>query len=91
MTNSGDSGQESVRDVGRSFLRNALDDLGFEVQVALIALAVIVPCGVVGYLVGSVDGAIIGALVGVGLLVVGVAVVAVSWLREVVSARRGRR
>ena len=66
--------------------REGLHDLAEDLQIVLVFLAVMVPAGVVGYLVAGGQGAFIGAIAGgVGLVVV---LVAIQAWRSVRGARR---
>jgi hypothetical protein len=66
--------------------REGLRDLGEDLKIALVFLAVMVPAGVVGYLVAGGTGAFYGAIAGgVGLVVV---LVTVQAWRTARGARR---
>ncbi|WP_107773864.1 hypothetical protein [Nocardioides sediminis] len=72
--------------------REGLRDLGEDLKIALVFLAVILPAGVVGYLVAGGAGAFYGAIAGgVGLVVVLVAIQAWRTARGARRWWRGRR
>ncbi|KRF37675.1 hypothetical protein ASG94_10380 [Nocardioides sp. Soil805] len=67
--------------------RSALGDLADEARYAAVFLAVMVPAGVIGYLVDGGAGAVVGAIVGAALVFAWM-VLSVAW--SLVGRLRGR-
>ncbi|MEO5664251.1 MAG: hypothetical protein ABIR39_13290 [Nocardioides sp.] len=69
----------------RQILRMFGDDIGDELKFVALFLVVMVPAGLIGYLVNGSDGAISGAIAGAALVVVVMVLyavrLAVGWLR----------
>lgn len=79
----------SVRSETVHILRAFRDDVVDEIKFVGLLLAVMVPAGLVGYLVNGSTGAFYGAVAGAGLVAVWLAVVAVGMAVSVARAAIG--